>query len=763
MRHDLERTGLASREGHALALQGVAIEGKVEGLLLSTTIRQTYRNDTSNALEVTYTFPLAWGTTLLGLDAIVGGKRLKGTVTPKEVAERDYEKAVEEGDLPVMVQESASGLMTANLGNIKSGETVELELRCGQLLRIEQGDVRICIPTVLAPRYGDAHGAGKLADHESDAVDMAAVYPLRIHIDVLGDMARAAIECPTHKVSVAGIEGGMAVDMEGGYLDRDFALLLRNLPAASFAMSCEDGKERMLVASFCPKLAQVKSPLLLKVLVDCSGSMSGDSIAEARKALHGVLQELGDGDYVSYSRFGSVCHHGTPAMQPYSEALLKELATAVSKTDADMGGTEMNGALASTIKDVALPKGTELEPCILLITDDLVWDESMLETAEKSGHRIFAVGVGSAPAQDILRRMTEKTGGACVFVPPNEDVVQAIVNMFHRMRGPRPPSMRVEWGGKPRWESDLPASVFDGDTVHVFATFPKAQDRVPRLVWEEDGKAHEVAPDMVVATDNPDVRRLGGWRKVISAKTPKQAEKLALEYQLVTRWTSLFLVHVREGEEKAEGLPTLHQVPNMLAAGTHGVGSVMADAPCIATKVMDFAVSMEKQRLAANDMRYISEACPGRASAASIAKSALSSVFASARPSNRRSEKAASFSVAPAETPMWQKAMLAALSRLAPHATDLADILDEIVAATAGTYVPMRIERLAMLTGHTETVLWAILLQWLMDEAGIGKTAQRHGRRLLRGALAGIDKNMAASLRQRVEQEFAGVDVSTLP
>jgi Ca-activated chloride channel family protein len=731
MRHDLERTGLASREGHALALQGVAIEGKVEGLLFSTTIRQTYRNDTSNALEVVYTFPLAWGTTLLGLDAVVAGKRLEGRVTPKEVAERDYEKAVEEGDLPVMVQESSPGLMTANLGNVKPGETVELELRCGQLLRIEQGEVRICIPTVLAPRYGDAHGQGGLAAHESDAVDMAAVYPLRIRIDVLGEMARAAVECPTHKVSIAGIEGGLAVDMEGGCLDRDFTLLLRRLPAASYAMSCKDGEGRMLVASFCPKLAQVKSPLLLKVLVDCSGSMSGDSIASARKALHGVLQELGDGDYVSYSRFGSRHDHRTRVMQPCSEALIKELATAVGKTDADMGGTAMNAALASTIKDVALPKGAEFAPCILLITDDLVWDDGMLETAEKSGHRIFAVGVGSAPAQDNLRRMTEKTGGACVFVPPNEDVVQAIVNMFHRMRGPRPPSMRVEWGGKPGWESSLPLSVFDGDTVHVFATFPEEPEGVPRLVWEEEGGTHEVAPESVVATENPDVRRLGGWRKVASAKTPQEAEKLALEYQLVTRWTSLFLVHVREDAEKTVGLPNLHRVPHMMAAGTHGVGTVkyykadlcmplpQPDACEASCKKIDFFMEDE-------DLSPMSG------------------------------------SPAAEDASAWREAMLATLSRLSLHATDLADILDEIVDETAGTNVQMRIERLAAKTGQPPTAIWAILLQWLMDEAGIGQTAERHGRRLLKAALAGIDKDVVSSLRREVEQEFPEI-AATLP
>ena len=45
-------------------------------------------------------------------------------------------------------------------------------------------------------------------------------------------------------------------------------------------------------------------------------------------------------------------------------------------------------------------------------------------------------------------------------------------------------------------------------------------------------------------------------------------------YQLVTRQTSLVLVHQRAEDEKAEGLPALEQVRHMMAAGHGGFGSV---------------------------------------------------------------------------------------------------------------------------------------------------------------------------------------------
>jgi Ca-activated chloride channel family protein len=59
----------------------------------------------------------------------------------------------------------------------------------------------------------------------------------------------------------------------------------------------------------------------------------------------------------------------------------------------------------------------------LLITDGEVWDiEKVIKLAQKSGHRIFAIGVGSSPADSLLRQLAEDTGGACDLVGPFEDI-----------------------------------------------------------------------------------------------------------------------------------------------------------------------------------------------------------------------------------------------------------------------------------------------------------------------------------------------------
>jgi Ca-activated chloride channel family protein len=150
-----EIVGLTNEDGEQMALQSVSAKGKVNGLLLEMTIRQQYKNTTRKNLETVYTFPMGWGATFMDLSVEIGGKRLSGVVTEKQEAEDRYEKAISEGDAPIMLEKNSDGLYTVNLGNLKPKEEAVIEYSYSQLLRFEEGHVRFTLPTTIAPRYGD--------------------------------------------------------------------------------------------------------------------------------------------------------------------------------------------------------------------------------------------------------------------------------------------------------------------------------------------------------------------------------------------------------------------------------------------------------------------------------------------------------------------------------------------------------------------------------------------------------------------------------
>ncbi|MCU0256642.1 MAG: VIT and VWA domain-containing protein, partial [Vicinamibacterales bacterium] len=581
-----KRKGPAAGSGDRFALQAVHVDGRLEGLLLRVRARQTYRNEARHDIEAVYTFPLPSGATLLGLAVEIAGRRLHGTVVERSDAERSYEAAIEAGDLPVMVERSGAGLYTANLGNLKPGERAVIELEWAQLLRFEAGRLRLVVPTVIAARYGDPQQAGGLAVHQSAEPDVLARYPFTVSLEVVGEDARASIASPSHAIRLEAIPDGVRVAVaSGAWLDRDFVLELDGLAGESFASVAPDGDAHVALASFCPALpSAAASPIRLKILVDCSGSMQGDSIEAARRALHAVLQALDERDLVSFSRFGGRVAHYLKRLTPCSPATIAYVAEQVSSMSASLGGTEMVPALRSTIETIRPPEGED-EPgsvCVLLITDGAVWaSDEVVRTAAGADHRIFAVGVGSAPAESLLRELAERTGGACELVSPNEDLEAAIGRMFRRMRAGQAGRIEVDWGIAPRWQSPLPGRLYDGETVHVFAGFDASPPRAPALRFTCEGHVVDARPPRLAIGTDPTLARLGAATRIAAAPNDDRAQTLALalRYQLVTEQTHLLLVHVRADEEKAGGRPELAQVAQMPAAGHGGFGSVVVRSP----------------------------------------------------------------------------------------------------------------------------------------------------------------------------------------
>ena len=754
MSNDNRQASFSGTDGEAVALKSLHVQGNLDGLMLRVHARQTYRNETGHDLETVYTFPLAWGATLLRLNVELAGNRMAATVVEKKQATEKYEKAIEDGDTPVMVEKSASGLYTANLGNLKHGDEAAIEIEYAQLLRFEQGWVRLSIPTTIAPRYGNAHGPGGLAAHETDTVNPMIEYPFTLKLDLQGSIARAQLACPSHPVSIAATEHGVTVRLDqGGLLDRDFVLNLEALEGQSFAVSGTDGDQYAVLASFCPKLpAHKAAPLLLKILVDSSGSMQGDSIRQARVALHQVAQALTPADFVSYGKFGSTMQQVIPKLEPCTPHLVGHvLARGIEFTEADLGGTELNQALRTTF-GIKRPSNSEQPIDVLLITDGDVWDiEPTVAAATQSGHRVFAVGVGSSPAESLLRDMAERTGGACELVSPNENVADAVVRMFRRMRAAQSVELQVNWGAEPLWQSALPRQLFDGETVHLFATFATPPASPPVLSWACDAQPGQSQPEAMTQDPKGTVSRLGGARQMTEAPSDEDALSLALRYQLVSAQTNLFLVHVRADDDKATGLPQLQQIEQMQAAGWGGFGSVRSGVSfCRAPEPMSLSAWAVADH-GAMSVRSVWRTKRVQAAARfGIQSSSGFDDFEIPAYMRKQADDVASTDLTPAE-------FIKAFNDAALGAADFDEALTVVLSQGISDDLAKLVKVMTTETGTTQ-IAWALLLDWLMVRLVGQSTVSRHGLRLLRHQLAGVDESVKLKTSKRLAAALPALD-----
>jgi Ca-activated chloride channel family protein len=565
--------GLKTNDGDLVALKSVEIDACIESWILTKTIRQYYRNDTQENLEVVYSFPLAYDETLLSMSVIIGSKRLEARIMERETANERYEEAIEKGDMPILVEMVSDGIAGVNLGNFSAGEEICLEIVSAVSLRFVGSQIRLTLPSTIAPRYGDEITQGGFREHYAVNADITVKYPLNIRIELKGEAANAAIFSPSHPLRVKhNGEAAMASLTDKAFLDRDFILILDEIKSVSEILIAQDGDEYAAIATFYPPISTNAKPILLKILVDCSGSMSGDSITTAKRALKRIAGELNRKDFVSYSRFGSRTVHDFKSPFPCNSEVLLALDTVIEDTSANLGGTNIEEALLEVFD---FPARNGICSNVLLITDGETWDtKEIIKTAKKTAQKVFVLGIGAAAAEIFLRDLAEQSGGAYEAVSPNEDGEDAIVRMFYRMRGEELAGVKMEWFQPPLWCADMPKSIYGGETLRIFAKLKTLPSQTPILSYMQEGKPQTLNAPIIKTQDNT-IARLCAARQIKQTDDVKKRLDLALNYQLLTDETALFLVN--ELAQKADGAPLLHQVSQQLAAGWGGYGSVTQD------------------------------------------------------------------------------------------------------------------------------------------------------------------------------------------
>ena len=305
---------LVTDKGSSIPLEGVSIEGKVSGRSSRVTVRQRYHNTEKVDVEAVYVFPLEEGSAVCGFEARVGERVLKGQVEEKERAFEIYDDAMSAGHGAFLLDQERPDVFTASVGNLKSGQQVEIAITYVALLQHEGPAIRFRLPTTISPRYVPA-GPPEVGEPDGERVNPPVAsqvpYGLTLKIQVSTDSGLKQIESPSHTIrtTLDGSQGAtVELTSEKTALDRDFCFAGLPPRSPSTQRSAGPGRRRYSVAmlNFFPDPLGLPSlPNEVLFLLDCSGSMMGDSISQARRALLLCVRALSEGDTFNVVRFGS--------------------------------------------------------------------------------------------------------------------------------------------------------------------------------------------------------------------------------------------------------------------------------------------------------------------------------------------------------------------------------------------------------------------------------------------------------------------------
>jgi len=571
-----------------VVLQAVNVEAEIENLLCQVTIKQLYRNMEKVNIESVYTFPLPLGAVLLGMTIKTLSSELKGVVVERSKAEDRYEDAIIDGDMAIMLEQVEPGLYTMNVGNLLPEETIEISITYAELFKWQDNSLRFFLPTTIAPRYGDPESIG-IQPYQTPEYELTSENQFSITVAIFGTLAGASIKSPSHKIVSESLNAKTIVSLKKGkaLMDRDFILnLCMENDEKSVAHVESDGYGHTALASFYPRIPTINNPTpqCITIIVDCSGSMSGDSISQTRKALYEILGMLRPEDMFNIIRFGSSYQMLFPMPMFADASNLKKAKNLLEVLNADMGGTEIGQAIASAIRGKPHSK-TSRE--VLLITDGEVWDwEQVTAMASESGVRFFTVGVGSSVSEAFVQTLADHTGGSCELVSPMEDMAEKIVRHFKRIYTPKSTNVKIHWPSEP--ENIFPKqinTIYDGDTLHVFGKFKKMPKGEVELRADLNNgetfiqklplhnRAHFQTPSELPGT----TARMATAFEIKTMEDPKQIANLGMKYQLMSKFTNYLAIDVKVEGEKVEAIPVLHKTPQMLAAGWGGSGTIMQD------------------------------------------------------------------------------------------------------------------------------------------------------------------------------------------
>jgi len=139
--------------------------------------------------------------------------------------------------------------------------------------------------------------------------------------------------------------------------------------------------------------------------------------------------------------------------------------------------------------------------------------------------------------------------------------------------------------------------VFAGDTVPIMAILDRQPSDKPSVALDAWNNRFIFEAETQIAEGSlaEALPRIVAWHQIIGMESEVEATQSAVRYQLITKHTSMVAVLERAEAEKSDGLPTLAEVPQMLAAGWGGIGSSGRRHACLAPEgyAMSSAYSVE--------------------------------------------------------------------------------------------------------------------------------------------------------------------------
>jgi Ca-activated chloride channel family protein len=574
------------------------VDVRVHDGVALTTVTQTFRNDTKRRLEATYLFPLPEHADLTDFRMSFDGKMVTGEVLPAEEAARKYESIVRQMKDPGLIEFIGRRLLQMRIFPVEPESDTTIELRYQQICRPVSGMRAYHYPLRTRKTAGQAYGTVRFA------LDLETAAPLK------------NVWSPTHAVEIVRDDdersARIGYEAAGGSLEDDFLLLFStdssDLGLSVVAAPPDDATPGHFVLMLTPRQLwpnEERPSQDVVFVLDTSGSMAGDKIDQARRALAYCVDQLDDEDRFTVVRFST----GFDELPGGLSAASKERRAAAREWIdgfAAAGGTNISDTLAHVVALERSRAAGETRPFVVVFLTDgrgnRKAEEIMNRLADADagrGLRVFPFGVGHDVNTNLLDRLADAYTGRPTYVQPGEQLELVLGDFFSVVSRPVLTDLRLELpeiGATERFPATL-GDLYHGQQIIVAGRYAEAMSGRVRLSALRGGERVEYAWKDVSFAGTKEatyVAPIWAGRKIAflidqirrhGESSEMVAEVLALsqEYGIQTPYTSWFVNPEaggdRRGPPRRGVTPMSFQQRGRVLERLRAEGAVAADAP----------------------------------------------------------------------------------------------------------------------------------------------------------------------------------------
>ena len=588
------------------SIMQMALDTKVQmditGNINRVIVEQSFTNPSNQWTEGVYVFPLPEDSAVDQLRMYIDDRVIEGQIHEKKAAKKIYEKAKQEGKSASLVEQQRPNIFTTSVANIAPGGTITIAIEYQQAVLIDNNTYSIRFPMVVGDRYipgtpiqtpSDSLGVRPNTHEVEDASKITppsentisyffdqkyeTYLPVTIDINLMAGFEIASLRSGYHKVNTVDInQNTKHITLDESYqADRDFELtwsaIQTDEPEIALFTQQKDDNLYLLLMATPPKDDVFKvsnRPRELIFIIDSSGSMSGSSMTQAKEALIKALDRLKDTDRFNIIDFDDSFYPLFDSAMPAIDMNKSNAKRFLNKVSAD-GGTEMLKPISYALRSRDSNSQNYLRQ-IVFITDGQVGNElSIFNSVETNikDDRFFTIGIGSAPNSYLLTKLADFGRGAFTYIGSQSEVRQKMDDLFVKLESPALTDINVSF--PPEINAELALDViydlYAGETitaVYKMNALPNSLAITGRTIDGDFSK--NIAINSSKNTKGLDI--LWARRKIdrltdihnnaytsrVENLSKKDIIELALEYHLVSRFTSLVAVDITPVRPESE-------------------------------------------------------------------------------------------------------------------------------------------------------------------------------------------------------------------